>query len=295
MIPILSALAAAAAFVLANWQWFLTGFVVLVSLGNKLLPGHPRLASFARGLADLFALMPMPAAKSRALLWLAGKIGPNAAGAAIDWLARYLNLPFSSSVSSVPPPDNVVSLPPRGAVPLAFLFAAAGALTVGVLGWHGLWRAAIAAFGIFAGLLAAYVAHRGQAVFIAAICAVNLSSCALATKEGRAQVGRDLLACGIEVGLAEFDVLNQATHHILEDGRIGEGEVTTALDQLAAAAKPGLLHCLVTLIHDSTAAPAPAASDGAGFAQASLKVSFESKEGRRYRRAHAWLAHRAAK
>lgn len=99
MTAILTALAWAS----AHWQGLALAAVVLLSLANKLLPGHPRLASTSRWVLDVFALLPMPGAKSALLAWLAGKLGPNAAGAFLDWLAQYLNVPLSPSKSDTPP------------------------------------------------------------------------------------------------------------------------------------------------------------------------------------------------
>jgi hypothetical protein len=119
----------------ANWFWLLLGVIAGLSLANKLWPGHPRLASASRMGLDLLALMPMPKARSALLLWLASKVGDGPANQFLEWLAKYLNIPFSPSVpDGQASPGEIAKLTqPRGHVAWEVMFALIGALVAGKL------------------------------------------------------------------------------------------------------------------------------------------------------------------
>jgi hypothetical protein len=302
----LASLSAAWTFALAHWQELLIGLVVVLSVANKLWPGHPWLAGPTRRAVDFLTLIPMPGAKSRALLALAGWLGPNAAGVFVDGLARWLNLPFSSSVAvAPPPPDNVVSLPPRGSAELAVLFALVGVVVAGTFAYHGFYGVALAWLGVFG--LALYLAGmlrgaRGPMLAIAALVFASSSGCSWFNAERRAALGQDLLACGISIGLAEFQTVDSQAQAALGDWRISDDEAHAALDALEATAQAGLLKCIAQLTVDafkSMPAPAPQpARAGSAIAARALVLdspfgALEPPQSRAHRRAAAWLAKKA--
>lgn len=130
----------------------------------------------------------------------------------------------------------------------------------------------------------------GWVAFVGVFLSVLGAACAFGSREGRAQLGRDLVACGIAVGLAEFKAAVDGAGKVLEDGRIDDGEVGDALSRLPAAAQPALLSCAVALIHDAIHVPAEPPPPEGMTAVAALKIKYEAPKARAKRRAAAYLA-----
>lgn len=99
----LGALAIACAqFIYAHWGVIATVAILVLSVLNKLLPGHPRYSGFVRLAISALAASPMAGARSAVFLLVATKIGDGNAAAFFHWLSTWLDIPILSKSVSAP-------------------------------------------------------------------------------------------------------------------------------------------------------------------------------------------------
>lgn len=128
------------------------------------------------------------------------------------------------------------------------------------------------------------------ALAVGAVLTLGAAGCFSAAR--KAELRADLTACGISVGLAELQTVNDQAHAVLGDGSISDVEAHDALGALAGTAKAGLVKCVLELAADvfgPEPVAAPEAPARAVVANALISPARESAKERKRRRALAYL------
>lgn len=198
-------------------------------------------------------------------------------------LAGPFTLPFVPTLAK-----KEEQAPPQGQASLYVLLGIVAIFVAGKFALHGLYAVAVGWLVLFAVLLVLSFRLGGRLALALAFVITN-SGCGHFTAERREALKQDLVACGIQLGLAEFHTADEQAQAILADRSISDLEAHAALDALASTMKAGLLRCIAQLTVDAFKPMAEASKPSALALLLDSPNVFESPEVRAHRRASRWL------
>lgn len=212
---------ACAHFLLVHWRAALVVAVVILSVLNKLLPGHPRYSGFVRLAVSLLAASPMAGARSAVFFAIAGKLGEGPAAALFHWLSTWLDIPLLSVSVSTPGGQPKISVGNTLSV-VAFCVVILG---VGC----GLFKPSLAADEA-ACVKTAVTAIKAQ---VAQILLAGSSNYVRDLELLAARMGSATVNCAVQAAVADFNGFET----LLPDAGAGPGTLIELPDYAGAAAR----------------------------------------------------------